>query len=64
MQGWRSGREWVGEIGWGLPKGKPGKGITFEMQIKKISNKRKKGSHDPQMERSQAVSASREPLMD
>lgn len=26
-----------GGMGWGLPEGKPGKGITFEMYIKKIS---------------------------
>jgi len=29
-------------MGWGFPEGRPGKGITFEMQIKKICNKRKK----------------------
>ena len=39
-----SGSGWVGEQGeWGGDKGfsdgKPGKGTTFEMQIKKISNK-------------------------
>jgi hypothetical protein len=42
------GRRWVGEHphrsrggGWesGFLEGKPGKGITFEMQMKKISNK-------------------------
>jgi hypothetical protein len=26
--------------GWGFLEGRPGKGITFEMQIKKISNRR------------------------
>ena len=29
----------------GVLEGKLGKGITFEMQIKKISNKKEKGSY-------------------
>ena len=30
-------------MGWGFPRGrKPGKGVKFEMQIKKISNKKRK----------------------
>jgi hypothetical protein len=32
---WRAGGR---GRGWGLSEGKLGKGITFEMQIKKISN--------------------------
>jgi hypothetical protein len=47
MSGPRSRSGWVGEQGEGrgdkgFSKGKPGKGITFEMQIKKISNKKRK----------------------
>jgi hypothetical protein len=43
MPGPGSGSGWVGEQGEGgedreFSKGKLGKGITFEMQIKKISN--------------------------
>jgi hypothetical protein len=43
MPGQGSGSGWVGEQGdggWdrGVSEGKPGKGITFEMKIKKISN--------------------------
>ena len=35
-----SGSEWVGEQGDGrFSEGKPGKGITFEMYLKKISKK-------------------------
>jgi hypothetical protein len=34
--GWGAGG---GGRGWGFLEGKPGKRITFEMQIKKISNK-------------------------
>jgi hypothetical protein len=30
-------------------RGKPGKGITFEMQIKKISNRKKKGWNSSQL---------------
>jgi hypothetical protein len=33
---WRGRGKWLG-VFW--KEGKPGKGITFEMQIKKISNK-------------------------
>jgi hypothetical protein len=50
-QDWKTGVDgWVeecpdrgggGRKGWGVPEGRPGKGITFEI-IKKISNKRKK----------------------
>ena len=45
MPGPGSGSGWVGEQGEGgedreFSKGKLGKGITFEMQIKKISNKK------------------------
>jgi hypothetical protein len=29
-----------GRMGWGFVERKPGKGITFEMQINKISNKK------------------------
>ena len=32
-----------GEKSQGFQEGKPGKGITLEMQIKKISNKNEKG---------------------
>jgi hypothetical protein len=49
IPGWRRGNGWVwetpskkqGERGYnrGFSEGEPGKGITFEMQIKKISNK-------------------------
>jgi hypothetical protein len=44
MPGPGSWSGWVGEQGeWeggrGFPEGKPGEGITFEMYIKKISNK-------------------------
>jgi hypothetical protein len=52
MPGWEGRSGWVGEHphrvrGEGkwdreFPEGRPGKGITFEMQIKKISNKRKR----------------------
>jgi hypothetical protein len=42
MPGLGMGNGYVGEQEWGGDKGfsegKPGKGITFEMQIKKISN--------------------------
>jgi hypothetical protein len=46
MTGQGSGRGWVGkqgEGGWdrGFSEGKPGKGITFEMQVNKISNENK-----------------------
>jgi hypothetical protein len=45
MPGWGSGSEWVGEQGkgeWnrGSSEEKPGKGITFEMQTKEVSNKK------------------------
>jgi hypothetical protein len=44
MPGPGSGNGWVGERGRGEDRGflegKLGKGITFEMQIKKISNKK------------------------
>jgi hypothetical protein len=33
-------------MGWEFPDGKLGKGITFEMQINKISSKRKKWAMD------------------
>jgi hypothetical protein len=41
-QGYGSGEQ--GEGGWhrGFSEGKPGKGITFGMSIKKISNNKKK----------------------
>jgi hypothetical protein len=44
MGGWESilieaGR---GRMEWGFPEGEPGKGITFEMQINKITNFLKK----------------------
>jgi hypothetical protein len=42
--GWKSTLIEEGARGWDreFPKGRPGKGKTFEMQIKKISNKKKK----------------------
>jgi phage/plasmid primase-like uncharacterized protein len=47
IQGPGNRRGWVGEQGDGVGdrvvlEGKPGKEITFEIQIKKISNKSKK----------------------
>ena len=45
IPGQGSKSEWIGEQGergcnWGFFGGNPGKGITFEMKIKKISNKK------------------------
>jgi hypothetical protein len=42
--GWVWGAE-GGGMDRGVLEGKLGKGITFEMQIKKISNKKEKGSY-------------------
>jgi hypothetical protein len=41
--GW-VGEQGEGEVDRGFSERKPGKGITFEMQIKKISNKKRNTS--------------------